>query len=127
MELVHGIPVYWKGRPEAVPVPAGSAGAGTTPELEKCAGAVPDREERTGPKKTEQKEAVSMKLVTGGAYQGKLAAARALTGKPEPRIWEGSQGEPADWGQVDVLNHFPELVRRTLAEAGAFAPGTAPD
>ncbi len=94
VELVHGIPVYWKGGPELA-----------------CL------------EKTEKKETLSMKLVTGGAYQGKLAAARMLAGKPEPRIWEGAQGEPADWGQVDVLDHFPELVRRTLQEAGGPASG----
>ncbi len=106
VELVHGVPVYWKGGPESIPAPAaGPEAQGNTRQNR--------GKEGTG----------AMRLVTGGAYQKKLAFARSLTGKPEPRVWDGSQGEPADWKQVEVLNHFPELVRRKLAEEPEAAQG----
>ena len=89
VELVHGVPVYWKGEPED---------------------GIKFRSRRR------QEEAGAMRLVTGGAYQNKLAFACSLTGLAEPRIWDGAQGEPADWGQVEVLNHFPELIRHKLLE-----------
>ena len=114
VELVHGVPVYWKGGPESIPAPEAGAPfrlerGPEAPEAARCG----QGKEETG----------AMRLVTGGAYQKKLAFAKGLTGKPEPRVWDGAQGEPSDWRQVEVLNHFPELVRRKLAEEPEAARG----
>lgn len=57
-----------------------------------------------------------MQLVTGGAYQGKLDFARTLAGKSSPVIWEGENGAAEDWRQVDILSHFPAMIRRLLVE-----------
>lgn len=105
VELVHGVPVYWKRAPEGTPAPETD---GWT-EL---------AENKTESRQSwEQKEAGAMRLVTGGAYQNKLAFACTLAGMAEPRIWDGARGEPENWEQVEVLNHFPELIRQKLLEA----------
>lgn len=108
VELVHGVPVYWKREPEETLVPGADRGTGL---------AAGKSEDKTKSRQSrEQKEAGAMRLVTGGAYQNKLAFARTLTGAAEPRIWDGAQGEPENWEQVDVLNHFPEMVRWKLRQ-----------
>lgn len=73
--------------------------------------------------KTAQKqEGNSMRLVTGGAYQGKLAFARTLIEKKEPFIWAGKNGEPEDWRQVDILDDFPAFIRHFLETESDIEP-----
>ncbi|WP_434309106.1 bifunctional adenosylcobinamide kinase/adenosylcobinamide-phosphate guanylyltransferase [Hominifimenecus sp. rT4P-3] len=69
-----------------------------------------------------KKEKSSMQLITGGAYQGKLAFARTLIEKEEPVVWEGKNGEPEVWEQVDILEDFPAFVRYFLEKGSEVEP-----
>lgn len=61
-----------------------------------------------------------MKLLIGGAFQGKLSCALAMTGKERARITEGAVCAMPETGNGVILNGFHLLVRRSLdAQEGA--------
>lgn len=55
-----------------------------------------------------------MKLVIGGAYQGKLEFAKALTKKEEPLIAEGEHLTPESIEKADIVSNFHLYIRRLL-------------
>lgn len=58
-----------------------------------------------------------MILITGGAYQGKLAFAKTLYPKSqEPEIADGETKEISQLCQADIIFHFHLWIRRILKE-----------
>ncbi len=54
-------------------------------------------------------------LLTGGAYQGKLELAKGMAIKEgrsitEESIWDGKDGIPSSWENIEILKDFHEMV-----------------
>ena len=66
-----------------------------------------------------------MILITGGAYQGKLAwACRKWALDPAgPEVWNGSEGMPSesDWSHIRVVNGLHQIIRNILDDEQALA------
>ena len=58
-----------------------------------------------------------MRLILGGAAQGKLARAQALCG-PDARVLDGVTAEVADLAGAAILDRFHLLVRREVERGG---------
>ena len=55
-----------------------------------------------------------MIIVTGGAYQGKLAVAKSLCKKENPLIAEGKEASLEELEQADIIAQFHLYIRRLL-------------
>lgn len=55
-----------------------------------------------------------MIIVTGGAYQGKLAVAKSLCKKENPVIAEGKEASLEELERADIIAQFHLYVRRLL-------------
>ena len=60
-----------------------------------------------------------MRLITGGAWQGKTAFARTLETERDPETrkeGEADQVPPEEWKHLDLLCHVHRWVRRAVQE-----------
>ena len=57
-----------------------------------------------------------MKLISGGAYQGKLAYALALTGRNECEVADGNVCSMQELLEKPLVNHFHSWIDRMLKE-----------
>jgi len=59
-----------------------------------------------------------MILITGGAYQGKLAFAKSICEKREPMIAEGEKADFEELKQADIIGQFHLYIRKCMEERG---------
>lgn len=55
-----------------------------------------------------------MILITGGAYQGKLAFAKSICEKREPMIAEGEKADFEELKRADIIGQFHLYIRRCM-------------
>ena len=63
-----------------------------------------------------------MRLMIGGSWQGKLETARRLWGFSPEKVTDGASCGPEQLERAAVLNHFHELVKRSLTEDSDITP-----
>jgi adenosyl cobinamide kinase/adenosyl cobinamide phosphate guanylyltransferase len=57
-----------------------------------------------------------MRLITGGAYQGKTEYAMNIAGISKDKLIDGADCNWMDWNNVNAINHFHLLIKRLLLE-----------
>lgn len=55
-----------------------------------------------------------MILITGGAYQGKLEAAKNICGKQHPLVAEGETACLEEMEQADIISHFHLYIKKLM-------------